>query len=104
MVDKLERSEVAMDPDYMLACGIVWSKTADPYAGSELVEGLASPDPELRQFAWKMLLHRRDKAMAILEGAVGTGVLTPEVAGPCIVELLRAGRTGSSDFLVVGDA
>jgi hypothetical protein len=104
MADKLERSEVAMDPDYMMACGIVWSKTADPDAGWELVEGLASPDRELRQFAWKMLLHRRDNAMALLEGAVGTGVLTPEVAGPCIVELLRAGRTGSSDFLVAGDA
>jgi hypothetical protein len=103
MVDKLERSEVAMDPDYMLACGIVWSKTADPEAGWKLVEALASPDPKLRQFAWEMLLHRRDNAMAILEGAVGTGVLTTEVAGPCIVELLRACRTGS-DFPVAGDA
>ena len=93
-----------MDANYMLACGIVWSKTADPDAGWELVEALTSSDPELRQFAWEMLLHRRENAMAILEGAVGTGVLTPEVAGPCIVELLRAGRTGSSDFLVAGDA
>lgn len=93
-----------MDAEYVLACGIVWRKSADPDAGWELVEALASPDPELRQFAWEMLLHRRDNAMAILEGAVGTGVLTPEVAGPCIVELLRAGRTGSSDFMVAGDA
>ena len=93
-----------MDFKYMLACGIVWSKTADPDAGWELVEALASPDPELRRFAWKMLLHRRDKAMAILDSAVGTGVLTPEVAGPCIVELLRAGRPGFPDFLVAGDA
>ena len=49
-------------------------------------------------------MHRRDNAMALLEGAVGTGVLTPEVAGPCIVELLRAGRPGFPDFLVAGDA
>ena len=92
-----------MDANYMLACGIVWSKTADPDAGWELVEALASPDPELRLFARDMLVHRRDNAMALLEDAVGAGVLTPEVAGPCILELLRAGRTGSSDFLA-GDA
>lgn len=93
-----------MDTQYMLACGIVWSKTADPDAGWELVVALASPDPELRQFARDMLVHRSDSAMAILESAVSSGVLTPEVAGPCIVELLRAGRTGSSDFMVAGDA
>ena len=55
------------------------------------------------KFARDMLIHRR-QTHALLEGAVCTGVLTPEVAGPCIVELLRAGRTGSSDFLVAGDA
>ena len=93
-----------MDAQYMLACGIVWSKTADPDAGWELVEVLASPDPELRQFAWEMLLHRRDDAMAILEGAVRTGVLTAEVAGPCMAELLRAGRPSSRDYLVEYDA
>jgi hypothetical protein len=43
-----ERTEVVMDADYMMACGIVWRKTADPDAGRELVEALASPDPELR--------------------------------------------------------
>ena len=93
-----------MDAQYMLACGIVWSKTADPDAGWELVEALSSPDPELRQFARDMLVQRRDNAMLLLEGAVGAGVLTPEVAGACIVELLRAGQTGSSDLLVAGDA
>jgi hypothetical protein len=36
-----------VDANYMLACGIVWRKTADPDAGWELVEALASPDPEL---------------------------------------------------------
>jgi hypothetical protein len=99
-----EHAEVAMDADYMLACGIVWRKTADPDAGWELVEALASPDPELRQFARDMLVQRRDNAMALLEDAVGAGILTPEVAGPCMVELLRAGRSGSSDFLVTSEA
>ena len=89
-----------MDANYMLACGIVWSKTADPDAGWELVGALASPDPELRQFARDMLIQRRDNAMVLLEDAVGDGVLTPEAAGPCVVELLRAGRSGSSGFLV----
>src|SRR5205085_2029824 len=88
-----------MDANYMLACGIVWSKTADPDAGWELVEALASPDPELRQLARDMLSHRRDNAMALLEGAVGAGVLTPEVAGPCIVDLLRASRPDFYDFM-----
>lgn len=88
----------------MLACGIVWRKNADPDAGWELVEALASPDPELRQLARDMLALRRDKAMALVVDAVGAGVLTPEVAGPCIVDLLRAGRSGSSDFLAASEA
>ena len=45
MFDKLEYPGVVMDFNYMLACGIVWSKTADPDAGWELVEALSSPDP-----------------------------------------------------------
>ena len=31
-----------MDADYMLACGVVWRKTADPEAGWDLVDGLKS--------------------------------------------------------------
>jgi hypothetical protein len=99
-----ERTEVARDAQYMLACGIVWRKSADPDAGWELVETLASPDPELRQFARDMLVQRRDSAMALLEDAVAAGILTPEVAGRCIMELLRAGRSGTSDFLVTNEA
>ena len=104
MFDKLKHTEVAMDANYMLACGIVWRKTADLDAGWELVEALASPDPDLRQLARDMLIQRRDNAMALLQDAVGVGVLTPEVAGPCIVQLLRAGRSAASDFLVASDA
>jgi hypothetical protein len=99
-----ERTEVAMDAQYMLACGIVWRKSADPGAGWELVEALASPDPELRQFARDMLVQRRDNAMALLEDAVGAGIVTPEVAGPCMMELLRAGKSSCSDPLVTNEA
>lgn len=93
-----------MDAQYMLACGIVWRKTADPDAGWELVEALTSPDPELRLLARDMLIQRRDDAMALLEDAIGAGVLTPEVAGPCMVELLRAAMSDPSDFLVTSEA
>ena len=37
-----------MNTDYMLACGVVWRKTADPEAGWDLVDGLKSRDPEVR--------------------------------------------------------
>jgi hypothetical protein len=33
-----------MDANYVLACGIVWRKTADPEAGWELAQALESPD------------------------------------------------------------
>lgn len=89
-----------MDTQYMLACGIVWAKTADPDAGWELAGALASPNPDLRLFARDMLVQRRDSAMALLEEAVGAGALTPEAAGPCMVELLRAGLCHASDFPV----
>ncbi|MBZ5720316.1 MAG: hypothetical protein LAO03_08030 [Acidobacteriia bacterium] len=93
-----------MDADYMLACGIVWRKTADPEAGWDLVEALASADPELRRLARDMLAQRRDNAMALLEDAVGAGVITPEAAGPCMVQLLRAGRSDSSAFAMISEA
>ncbi len=82
-----------MDVNYMLACGIAWRKTADQDAGWELVEALESPDPEVRQFAQYMLLERRDQAMELLEDAITLGVVTPETAGPCMVELIRAGAS-----------
>ena len=93
-----------MDANYMLACGIVWRKTADPDAGWRLVEALASPDPELRQFARDMLVQRRDNAMTLLEDAISAGVLTPEMAGPCMVELLRAGSSDTSVVILTSEA
>lgn len=77
----------------MVACGIIWRNTADPDAGWELVAALSSPDPELRHIARQMLAEQRDDAMALLEKAVTAGIVTPEVAGPCMSELLRPGRS-----------
>jgi hypothetical protein len=82
-----------MDANYMLACGIVWRKTADPEAGWELVEALESPDPRLRLLARSLLVENGKDSMDLLEGAVASGILSPEVAGPCMAEILRSGQT-----------
>ncbi len=66
----------------MLACGIVWSKTADPDAGWELVKALASPDPELRQFTRDMLMHRRDNAMHSLRALLAQAFSLPKWRDP----------------------
>lgn len=87
-----------MNVHYMVACGMVWHKTADPDAGLELVEALGSPDPELRQIARHMLMQRRDNAVTLLEGAIVSGILNPEIAGGCMVELLRL---SPSDIFIV---
>ena len=81
-----------MDATYVLACGIVWRKTADPEAGWELVEALESPDPCLRLLAQSFLVENGEDSMDLLEGAVARGVLSPEVAGPCMAEILRSGQ------------
>lgn len=78
-----------MNPDYMLACGIVWGKTADPEAGLDLVEGLESGDPKLRLLAQMLLVESGEDSMGLLQSALATGALSPEVAGPCIAEILR---------------
>lgn len=44
-----------MQADYIVACGVVWRKTLDPVAGSELVEGLQSEDREIRFLAQAIL-------------------------------------------------
>ena len=81
-----------MDASYMLACGIVWRKTADPEAGWELVEALESPDPCLRLLAQGLLVENGEDSMDLLEGAVAQGIVSPDVAGPCMAEILRSGR------------
>lgn len=81
-----------MDTNYMLACGIVWRKTADPEAGWELVEGLASRDPRLRLLAQTLLVENGEDSMCLLESAVAAGVVSPDAAGPCMAEILRSGQ------------
>jgi hypothetical protein len=81
-----------MDCVYMLACGIVWRKTADPDAGWELVEGLESSDPCLRLLAWNLLAENGEQSMDFLESAVATGRVSPQVAGPLMAEILRSGE------------
>ncbi len=79
-----------MNPNYMLACGIVWRKTADPEAGLELVEGLQSPDFPVRVLAQALLIDGAENSMRLLESALVAGVVTPEAAGPCMAEILRS--------------
>lgn len=81
-----------MDTDFMLACGIIWQKTADPEAGWELVEALESPDPRLRLLAQTLLVENGEDSMLLLESAVSTGIVSPQVVGPCMAEILRSGQ------------
>jgi hypothetical protein len=81
-----------MDANYLLACGIVWRKDADPEAGWELVEALESRDPRLRLLAQALLVDNGEDSMRLLENAVAAGVVSPQVAGPCMAEILRSGQ------------
>ena len=71
-----------MNADYMLACGVVWRKTADPEAGWELVEGLESRDPALRVLAQTLLVESGENSMGLLEGALAAGIVRPGCSGP----------------------
>ena len=79
-----------MNTDYMLACGVVWRRTGDPEAGWDLVDGLRSRDPEVRLLAQTLLIESGESSMGLLESALAVGVVDPDVAGPCIAEILRA--------------
>lgn len=89
-----------MDPNYMLACGIVWRKTADPEAGWELIDGLKSTDLGVRTIAHTLLLENSRESMLLLECALATGELSPDLAGPCIAEIIRAEQVGRRDGLL----
>jgi hypothetical protein len=78
-----------MNADYMLACGIVWRKTADPEAGWDLLAGLESTDLELRLLAQTFLVESGESSMGLLESALAAGILDPKVACPCMAEILR---------------
>jgi len=78
-----------MNTDYMLACGVVWRRTGDPEAGWDLVDGLKSRDPEVRVLAQTLLIESGESSMGLLESALAMGIIDPEVAGPCMAEILR---------------
>lgn len=86
-----------MNQEYMLACAIVWRKTADPEAGLELVEALESADLRVRALAQAILIDGAESSMSLLEGALVAGVVSPEAAGPCMAEILRSGKAGQTD-------
>lgn len=79
-----------MQADYIVACGVVWRKTLDPVAGSELVESLQSEDQEIRFLAQTILAESGKASMSLLETAVANGVVSPEFAGPCMAAILRS--------------
>ena len=78
-----------MNTDYMLACGVVWRRTADPEAGWDLVDGLKSKDPEVRLLAQTFLIESGESSMGLLESALAVGIVDPDAAGPCMAEILR---------------
>ena len=87
-----------MNADYMLTCGIVWCKATDPEAGWELLEGLKCVDPNVRLLAQTLLLESGEKSVRLLECALMNGEVTPEIAGPCIAEILRIQLMKRSDI------
>jgi len=78
-----------MNADYILACGVVWRKTADPEAGWDLVDGLKSMDSEVRLLAQTFLVESGESSLGLLESALALGIVDPDVAGPCMAEILR---------------
>lgn len=78
-----------MNVDDVLACGIVWRKTADPEAGWELIDGLKCRDPEVRLLAQTLLVESGEGSMGLLESALAVGIVEPDLACPCMAEILR---------------
>ena len=89
---------LTMESEYIVACGIVWRKTADPVAGQELVAALESGDQEQRMLVQSVLTECGEASMSLLESAVSTGALNPELAGPCMAEILRTRKLTINDW------
>ena len=79
-----------MEVDYMLVCGVIWQETGDPVAGWELISGLNSRDLCVRLIAKEILVESGNPSMNLLESAFALGSVTPDSAGACMAELLRA--------------
>ena len=84
-----QKGEVCHEPGLLLACAIVWRKVTDAEAGLELLEGLDSPDPNVRALSRALLIDDEENSLRLLEGALIAGVVTPEAAGGCIADILR---------------
>ena len=93
--------EVHDETDYMLACGVVWRRTADPEAGWDLVDGLKSRDPEVRVLAQTFLVESGESSMGLLESALAAGNRRPDVAGPCMAEILQKSTRETVDWRTV---
>ncbi len=63
---------------YLFACGLLWSKYEDLRAGWELIGGLQSYDPTLRQLSLEMLVRRPSGSRQLLREALDFGALLPE--------------------------
>lgn len=79
-----------MNLDYVLACGVVWRKTADLFAGCELVEALESDDPYVQLTAKAILVQGGEPSIDLLESALAAGIVGAESAGSCMAEILGA--------------
>lgn len=87
-----------MDVDYMLSCGVVWRRTADPVAGLELIGALESEDLHIRQIAKTILVECGEPSMSLLESALAEGVVSPDSAVPCMAEILLIQTFGSAGY------
>ena len=86
--------DFVMEVDYMLVCGIIWRETGDLAAGWELIRGLNSRNPHLREIAKEILVECGKPSMYLLESAFAFGSVTPDSAGECMAELFRAQSRG----------
>jgi len=71
-----------MDHLYLLTCGMLFSKYGDVRAAWELISGLQSYDPDLRQLSMEMLARRPSITQLLLRDAIDFGVLLPQDAWP----------------------
>jgi len=91
-----EEADLALDPGYILGCGLVWGRTGDPEAGWELIDALGSPEPHIRSLAHRVLVESGEQSMGLLEEALRTGLLTSEEAGSCMTDLFYLARTSNA--------
>lgn len=89
-----------MNAEFLLACGVVFRRTADLEAAWQLVEGLASEDAALRVLAQTFLVEGGAVSMSMLETALAAGVVDSDVVGPCMVEILASQRAAQPTKII----